>query len=146
LVWDTTTWKLVKELPHPGHQVPDRKISSVAFNPGGNLLATATHYSPLVAMYDTASGQRLWNFVDTTKFGGRDVAFAPDGASVYVGNTDFSQSVTAMALHKFDILGNRLFSRSYTQGNALARLAVDGAGNVVAIGTATPLLGSAYRD
>jgi hypothetical protein len=51
-----------------------------------------------------------------------------------------------MSLHKFDILGNRIFSTSYAQGNALSRLAVDGAGNVVATGTATPLPGSAYRD
>jgi len=99
-----------------------------------------------VAMYDTASGQRLWSFVDTSKYAGNDVAFSPDGASVYVGNTDFAVNPQAMALHKFDLAGHRIFSRSYTEGIALIRLAVDGGGNVVALGTALPLPGSAYRD
>ena len=108
---------------------------------------SATWHALSVAMYDTASGQRLWNFVDTTKYGGRDVAFAPDGASVYVGNTDFAAKRDMRWRSTSSTRsGNRIFSRSYPQGIALSRLAVDGAGNVVATGTATPLPGSAYRD
>ena len=111
----------------------------------GGGFSTAWH-ALSVAMFDTASGQRLWNHVDTSKYGGQDVAFSPDGASVYVGNTEISVNPTAMALHKFDLAGNRVFSRSYTEGIALIRLAVDGAGNVLALGTALPLPGSGYRD
>jgi hypothetical protein len=106
---------------------------------------TSTWHALSVAMFDTASGQRLWNVVDTSKYGGQDVAFSPDGASVYVGNTEIGLT-NAMALHKFDLSGNRIFSRTYTQGIALSRIAVDGAGNVVAIGTASPLPGSGYID
>jgi len=99
-----------------------------------------------VALFDASSGRRLWNFVDTTRYGAVDAAFAPDGASVFVGSTDVRVNPTVMALDKFDLAGNRLFSRSYPQGLALIRLAVDDAGNVVATGTASPLPGSAYRD
>jgi hypothetical protein len=73
------------------------------------------------------------------------VGFSPDGASVHVGNTEIGLT-NSMALHKFDLSGNRIFSRSYAQGIALSRIAVDGAGNVIAIGTASPLPGSGYID
>jgi hypothetical protein len=99
-----------------------------------------------VAMYDTASGQRQWNHADTTRYGGSAVAFAPDGASVFVGNTDIATSPTSMGLHKFDLAGNLLFRRSYADGIALSRLAVDGAGNVVLLGTAAPLPTVTGRD
>jgi hypothetical protein len=124
---------------------------SVALSPDESRLAvtgggfTATWHALSVALFETASGRRLWNFVDTTKFGGQDVAFSPDGASVYVGNTEIGLT-NAMALHKFDLAGNLISSRSYTQGIALSRIAVDHAGNVIAIGTASPLPGSGYRD
>jgi hypothetical protein len=124
---------------------------SVALSPDETRLAvagggfTATWHALSVAMFDTANGRRLWNFVDTSKYGGQDVGFSPDGANLYVGNTEIGLT-NAMALHKFDLAGNRIFSRSYTQGIALSRVAVDRAGNVIAIGTASPLPGSGYRD
>jgi fibronectin type 3 domain-containing protein len=99
-----------------------------------------------VAMYDTASGQRHWNHVDTSRYGGNAVAFAPDGASVFVGNTDIATNPTSMGLHKFDVAGNLLFRRSYTDGIAFSRLAVDGAGNVVLLGTAASLPTVPGRD
>jgi len=110
----------------------------------GGGFSTAWH-ALSVALYDTATGRRLWNHVDTTRYGGQDVAFSPDGARVYVGNTEIAQP-NAMALHQFDLAGTKIFSRSYTQGIALSRLTIDAAGNVVAVGTAAPLPGSAYRD
>ena len=111
---------------------------------GGNFSTTWRSFS--LAMFDTASGQRLWNHLDTSNYGGRDVAFSPDGASVYVGSTNVTVSPMAMALARFDLAGHRIFSRSYADGNALVRIALDTAGNVVAVGTALPLPGSAYRD
>ena len=107
---------------------------------------SATWHALSVAMFDSASGQRLWNHVDTSKYGGQDVAFSPDGASVYVGNTELASPANAMALHNFNLSGTRIFSRAYPQGLALSRLVVDRAGNVVAIGTAAPVPGSGYRD
>lgn len=124
---------------------------SLALSPDESRLVIAgggfssTWHALSVAMYDTATGQRLWNYVDTSKYGAQDVAFSPDGASVLVGNTEIGLT-NAMALHKFDLSGNRRFSRIYTQGIALVRLSVDSLGNVVAIGTAAPLPGSGYRD
>ena len=119
---------------------PDETRLAVA----GGGFSTAWH-ALSVAVYDTASGQRLWNYLDTSKYGAHDVGFSPDGTSVYVGNTEIGLE-NSMALHKFDLAGRRIFSRSYTQGIALSRIAVDGAGNVVAIGTAAPLPGSGYID
>jgi hypothetical protein len=97
-------------------------------------------------MYDTASGQRLWNYVDPARYGGAAVAFAPDGASVFVGNTDIATNPTSMGLHKFSVDGNLLFRRSYADGIAFSRLAVDGAGNVVLLGTAASLPTVPGRD
>jgi hypothetical protein len=124
---------------------------SVALSPDETRLAvtgggfSTTWHALSVALYDTASGRRLWNYLDTTRYGGNDVAFSPDGASVYVGNTEIALTNT-MALHRFDLAGNRLFRRFYAQGITLSRLAVDGAGNVAAVGTAAPLPGSGYVD
>jgi fibronectin type 3 domain-containing protein len=99
-----------------------------------------------VAMYDTTSGQRFWNYVDPTRYGGAAVAFAPDGASVFVGNTDIATNPTSMGLHKFDVAGDLLFRRFYADGIAFSRLAVDGAGNVVLLGTAASLPTVPGRD
>ena len=84
--------------------------------------------------------------MDSTRFSALDAAFSPDGSSVFVGDTDITVNPTAMELHKFNLAGNLLFRRSYPQGLALIRLAVDASSNVVATGTALPLPGSAYRD
>ena len=90
LVWDTKTWKLVKELPHPGRQTADRKISSVAFNLNGSLLATATHYSPQVAMYDTATWEEDVGWTQAMKAesmvkGAQVAAFSSDGKWLATG-------------------------------------------------------------
>jgi hypothetical protein len=61
-----------------------------------------------VGLNDTASGRRLWNYVDTSRYGGQDVAFSPDGSSVFVGNTEIGLT-NAMGLHKFDVAGTRTF-------------------------------------
>ena len=90
LVWDTTTWKLIKKLPHPGHHAGDNKISSVAFNPDGSLLATATHYSPLVAMYNTATWEEDVAWAEAMKTepegkGAQVAAFSPNGKWLMTG-------------------------------------------------------------
>ncbi len=48
-------------------QMGDREISSVAFNPDGSLLATATHYSPQVAIYDTATWEEEPGWAEAMK-------------------------------------------------------------------------------
>ena len=90
LVWDTTTWKLAKELRHPGHHAADRKVSSVAFNPDGSLLATATHYSPLVAIYNTATWEQDVGWAEAMKTepegkGAQVAAFSPNGKWLVAG-------------------------------------------------------------
>ena len=120
---------------------PDQTRLLVA---GGGSSLTFRGFS--VALFDTSDGRRLWNHVDSARYGAVDGAFAPDGTSVFVGNTDITVNPTAMALHKYDLAGNLLFRRTYPQGIALIRLAVDRSSNVVATGTALPLPGSAYRD
>jgi WD40 repeat protein len=90
LVWDTTTWKLGKKLPHPGRHAADNKISSVAFNPDGSLLATATHYSSLVAMYNTATWEVDVAWAEAMKKepegkSAQVVAFSPNGKWLVTG-------------------------------------------------------------
>ena len=61
----------------------DNKISSVAFNPDGSSLATATHYSPLVAMYNTATWEEDVAWAEAMKTeperGAQVAAFSPNG-------------------------------------------------------------------
>jgi hypothetical protein len=120
---------------------PDQTRLVVA---GGSSSLTFRAFS--VALFNATTGQRLWNYVDSARFAALDVAFAPDGLSVFVGDTDIFANPQAIALHKFNLAGNLLFRRSYPQGLAFVRLAVDASSNVVATGTALPLPGSAYRD
>jgi hypothetical protein len=120
---------------------PDQTRLVVA---GGNIGSAWQSLS--VAMFDTASGRRLWNHLDTTRSSATDVAFASDGASLYAGSNVLTPNNTVMALHRFDLAGNRLFSRTYPDGRALIRMAVDGSGNVVFTGDALPLPGSPLRD
>ena len=61
-----------------------RRITSVAFSPDGNLLATGSNGGK-ANLWDVATQQK------TATFGiGRSVAFSPDGASVAVGGADIA--------------------------------------------------------
>ena len=77
----------------------------------------------------------------------QDVAFSPDGASVYVGNTEIcAEPDERDGAPQVRPRGQPHLQPVLHAGHRALRLAVDGAGNVVATGTASPLPGSAYRD
>lgn len=91
LIWDTATWRVVKELPPIGVQMGgDPEIMSAAFNPEGSLLATAIRQSPFVAMYDAATWDENAAWTEALKAepaGERAhaAAFSPDGKWLATG-------------------------------------------------------------
>lgn len=91
LIWDTSTWKVVKELPPTGDQMSgDPEITSAAFHPDGNLLATATHHSPLIAMYDTTTWEKDVGWAEAMKAepaekGAHVAAFSRNGKWLVTG-------------------------------------------------------------
>jgi WD40 repeat protein len=90
LIWDTATWKVVKELPLTSVQMSDPEITSAAFNPEGSLLVTATQHSPLVAMYDTATWEEDAGWAEAMKAepgekGAHAAAFSPNGKWLVTG-------------------------------------------------------------
>jgi hypothetical protein len=104
--------------------------TSLALSPDETRLACGRqllHHLAFVLARDVRHGQRPAAVEPPrhSNYGGRDVAFSPDGASVYVGSTNVTVSPMAMALARFDLAGHRIFSRSYADGNALVRIALD---------------------
>ena len=78
-------FSLIEISPHHiGTLRHSRRVTSVAFSPDGNLLATGSN----------GGTANLWNVATqqkTATFGiGRSVAFSPDGASVAVGGADIA--------------------------------------------------------
>jgi WD40 repeat protein len=91
LVWDTTTWKVFKELPHALNvNEANAQISSVAFNPDGSLLAVSTHYSQQVDVYNTATWEEDAGWAEAVKAevgnqGTHVAAFSPNGKWLATG-------------------------------------------------------------
>ena len=77
-------------LPVPGHITPSlglaSSVNSLAFNPAGDLLATA-HADGTIAVWDVEAGQVLRIFEGFTE-AVRSVAFSPDGRMLASGSMD----------------------------------------------------------
>ena len=115
----------------PANIAAERKISSVAFNPDGSLLATATHHSPLVAMYNTATWEEDVGWAEAMKTepegkGAHVAAFSPNGKWLVTGGDGLTiwDTATKKKIARIEKIKPWSFAFSADSG----MLAVGGAG------------------
>jgi hypothetical protein len=109
--------------------------SSIAVSADGTRIATVGRSGPafFTVIYD-AQGNVIRRNVRTNLGTAHDAAFGPQNV-LYVGTSRFTQATSdRMTIVKFDAGGTTLWTRSYAAGFFIYRLAVDNAGDVVAIG------------
>jgi hypothetical protein len=86
-------------------------------------------------IYD-AQGNVIRRSIRTELGTAHDAAFGPQN-QLYVGTSRYTQATSdQMTIVKFAASGATLFARSYAAGDFIYRIAVDRAGNVVAVGVA----------
>ena len=109
--------------------------SSLAVSPDGSRIATVGRSGPafFTVIYD-AQGNVVRQNVRSDLGTAHDAAFGPQN-QLYVGTSRFTQATSdQMTIVKFAANGATLWTKSYSAGNYIYRLAVDSAGNVVAAG------------
>jgi hypothetical protein len=111
--------------------------SSIAVSPDGTRIATVGRSGPVffTVIYD-AQGNVIRRSVRTELGTAHDAAFGPQN-QLYVGTSRYTQATSdQMTIVKFAASGATLWTRSYAAGDFIYRIAVDRAGNVVAVGVA----------
>ena len=109
--------------------------SSIAVSPDGTRIATVGRSGPafFTVIYD-AQGNVIRRNVRSDLGTAYDAAFGPQNV-LYVGTSRFTRATSEqMTIAKFDGGGTTLWTRSYAAGDFIYRLAVDNAGDVVAVG------------
>jgi hypothetical protein len=109
--------------------------SSIAVSPDGTRIATVGRSGPLffTVIYD-ARGNVIRRNVRSDLVTAQDAAFGPNN-QLYVGTSRYTQETDdQMTIVKFGAGGATVWTRSYAAGDYIYRMAVDGAGDVVAVG------------
>jgi WD40 repeat protein len=81
-LWDAATWEVRRIINLGGDQV-----CAMAFSPDARTLAVATAYDSWVELRDVATGARV-GLLDAHTDNTRDVAFSPDGTTVFTAAAD----------------------------------------------------------
>jgi hypothetical protein len=109
--------------------------SSIAVTPDGSRIATVGRSGPVffAVIYD-AQGNVVRQSVRSDLGTAHDAAFGPQ-KQLYVGTSRYTQATSdQMTIVKFAASGSTLWTKSFAAGDFIYRIAVDGAGNVVAVG------------
>jgi hypothetical protein len=109
--------------------------SSIAVSPDGSRIATVGRSGPVffTVIYD-AQGNVIRRNVRSDLGTAHDAAFGPQN-ELYVGTSRYTQEKSdQMTIVKFGAGGATLWTRSYAAGDYIYRIAVDRAGDVVAVG------------
>jgi hypothetical protein len=109
--------------------------SSIAVSPDGSRIATVGRSGPVffTVIYD-AQGNVVRRSVRSDLGTAFDAAFGQQN-ELYVGTSRYTQATSdRMTIVKFSAAGATLFTRSYAAGNYIYRIAVDQAGDVIAVG------------
>jgi hypothetical protein len=109
--------------------------SSIAVSLDGTRIATVGRSGPLffTVIYD-AQGNVIRRNVRSDLVTAQDAAFGPRNV-LYVGTSRYTQETSdQMTIVKFGAGGRILWTRSYAAGDYIYRMAVDDAGDVVAMG------------
>jgi hypothetical protein len=109
--------------------------SSIAVSSDGSRIATVGRSGPVffTVIYD-AQGDVIRRNVRTDLGTAHDAAFGPQN-ELYVGTSRYTPATSdQMTIVKFGTSGTTLWTRSYAAGDYIHRIAVDHAGNVLAVG------------
>jgi hypothetical protein len=109
--------------------------SSIAVSPDGSRVATVGRSGALffTVIYD-AEGTVLRRNVRSDLITAQDAAFSAQNR-LYVGTSKYTQETSdRMTIVKFGPGGGTVWTRSYAAGDYVYRIAVDGEGEVVAVG------------
>jgi hypothetical protein len=109
--------------------------SSIAVSPDGTRIATVGRSGPIffTVIYN-AQGDVIRRNVRSDLVTAQDAAFGPNN-QLYVGTSRYTQETDdQMTIVKFGPGGATLWTRSYAAGDYIYRMAVDDAGDVVAVG------------
>jgi hypothetical protein len=109
--------------------------SSIAVSRDGGRIATVGRSGPafFTVIYN-AQGTVIRRNVRLDLGTAHDAAFGPQN-QLYVGTSRYTPATSdQMTIVKFAATGGTVWTRSYGAGDYIYRLAVDGAGNVVAVG------------
>jgi hypothetical protein len=109
--------------------------SSIAVSPDGTRIATVGRSGPafFTVIYD-AQGTVIRRNVRSDLGTAHDAAFGPQN-QLYVGTSRYTQETSdQMTIVKFGAGGSTVWTRSYAAGDYVYRIAVDGRGDVVAVG------------
>jgi hypothetical protein len=109
--------------------------SSITVSPDGSRAATVGRSGPVffTVIYD-AQGTVIRRNVRSDLVTAHDAAFGPQN-QLYVGTSKYTQETSdQMTIVKFGAGGGTVWTRSYAAGDYVYRIAVDGKGDVVAVG------------
>ncbi|MGH3366289.1 MAG: hypothetical protein ACRDOY_03710 [Nocardioidaceae bacterium] len=109
--------------------------TSIVVSPDGARIATVGRSGPafFAVIYD-ASGVVIRRTVRLDLGTAHDAAFGPQN-QLYVGTSRYTQQTSdQMTIVKFGASGATSWTRSYAAGDYIYRIAVDSAGNAVAVG------------
>jgi hypothetical protein len=115
--------------------------SSLAVSSDGSRIATVGRSGPafFTVIYD-AQGNVIRRNVRTDLGTAHDAAFGPQN-ELYVGASRYTQATSdQMTIVKYGPGGGTVWTRSYAAGDYIYRIAVDRAGNVIAVGVVDTFL------
>ena len=75
--WDAATGQVIRTIIHGSKYKFGGKISGLALSPDGKLLVSSADYSGKIIFWNTASGQKIWEWEATKEV--EPAAFSPDG-------------------------------------------------------------------
>lgn len=110
--------------------------ASMAITPAGNVIVTGGAQATMTAVAYDPAGNQIWSKSITPATAAMDVAVGPQGEFYLVGGDLSLLTPKGFLVVKHDANYNELWRKTYAQGYFAHRAAVDGLGNLVAVGRA----------
>ena len=110
--------------------------ASMAITPAGNVIVTGGAQATMTAVAYDPAGNQIWSKSITPATAAMDVAVGAQGEFYLVGGDLSLPTPKGFLVVKHDANFNELWRKTYAQGYFAHRAAVDGLGNLVAVGRA----------
>ena len=108
--------------------------ASMAITPAGQVIVTGGAQATMTAVAYDPAGNQIWSKSITPATAAMDVAVGPQGEFYLVGGDLSLLTPKGFMVVKHDANFNELWRRTYADGYFAQRAAVDGLGNLVAVG------------